>query len=840
MTAAEDTHALIEARPVPTANGTALTGLSEAEAARRRAQGQGNALARSTTRSYSRIVRDNAFMSINVIIFIVGAALVLMGLITDAIVTVGLVLLNVLIAVIQEVRAKRTLDRIALLSRIWATVIRDGAERQVDPAEIVLGDLLVAGPGDQVQVDGRIVAGGRVELDESLLTGEADPVAREQGDPIYSGSFCLSGRATYEATRVGEESLASTLTVQARAFRPVKTPVQREVDLVLRLMIILVLVLGGPIVLDLMIRLLGIVANAFNGPFATPLRRAYQGYSVQETVRAVAVVIGLVPQGLALMLSVSYALGAVRLAGRDVLLQQANAVESLSHVDVVCFDKTGTLTTNRLAWHAMHPLAASGPELADALGAFAAATGSPNKTIDAIRAAFPGRGRPVLAEVPFASARKWSALTFGDGRTLVLGAPEMLRSAIGAAVDLGPVRDRWLAQGLRVLLLAEADFGARLVDADGAFVLPDALRPLGLLSLSDELQPDAPMTIARFAEAGIALKIISGDHPETVAALARQAGFGDGSPAVVSGLDLAGMGEAAFATAAERGAIFGRIAPEQKLRLIRALQQQGHYVAMVGDGVNDVLAIKQAEVGVAMEYGSQASRAVADVVLLRNAFTALPAALVEGQRIVRASQDLLKLFLSRSLSMSVVILAAGIVAVAFPFMPVHNALPAWLTLGLPTPALAAWARPGKHSGAMLRHVLSFVLPASLSIGMVEATMYISYVRATGDIDLARTVLNSIAVVSGLLLILFVEPPSRAWTGGDVLSGDWRPVALIVVLGALFLGVLTTPAARAFFDLTPLGWEDALVIAVVVAAWAVALRQAWRADLVRRLLGPGMG
>lgn len=813
-------------------------GLSEEEVLARRARGEGNISPAPMSRSYLQIVRHNAFLSINVIIFAIGLALGLMGLLIDALLTVGLVLLNLFVATFQEIRAKRALDRIAVLAQMNATVVRGGVEQAIHPEEIVLDDVLVAGAGDQVMVDGRITSPGQVEIDESLLTGESDPVMRTRGDQVYSGSFVVNGRMHYEATHVGADSLAHRLTARARVFEPTKTPVQREVDLVLRLMIVVILVIGGPIVLDLAIHLLGILAKSIDASLAARFERAYQNYSVEESVRATAIVVGLIPQGLALMLTVAYALGAVRLAGKQALLQQANAIESISHVDVVCFDKTGTLTTNRLALHALHAPGGQDSRLAPALGDFAATTTAPNRTIDAIAAALPGSRRPIDDEVAFSPIRKWSAVTFADRdrETCVLGAPDVLVPRLPPSPALERQVAAWTAAGLRVLLLATSATRLPYREAGDEPVLPDDLRPLGIVSFRDELNHDAPATIARFAESGIGLKIISGDHPETVAALARQAGLGGGRELrLVSGLDLAKMTGVEFAEAVEHGDIFGRITPQQKQELVRLLQGRGHYVAMVGDGVNDVLALKQAEVGVAMEHGSQASRAVADIVLLDNSFQALPAAIAEGQRMVRASQNLLKLFLARSFSMTIAILAAGTIGVAFPFIPQNNFLPAMLTVGLPTVFLAAWARPGRSSGALLRAVLPFTIPAALSIGAIEGTLYISYLRVTNDLDLARTVTATVAVLCGLLLILFVEPPTPWWTGGNALNGDWRTVALVGAMFALFAGIMIWPATRAFYALTPLRPVDLALIAVIVGAWTFGIRYAWRAQLVRRIL-----
>jgi cation-transporting ATPase E len=826
----------------------APTGLSEAEVLTRRAAGQGNVVAFAPSRSYARILRDNALGSINLIIFGIGVALLVMGLVIDALVTVGIVALNVGVAVVQEGRAKRQLDRIALLTRPRATVVREGRERSVDPAELVAGDVVVLRPGDQVVVDGRVVGDGRMDVDESLLTGESEPVAKRPGDRVYSGSFCVAGSASYVARQVGAASFANQLTQGARAFKQVKTPVQREVDLVLRAMVVLILAIAGPVVVDLVIRMLSLLVDTLDAPLASTLARAYQGYSVEQTVRAMAVVVSLVPQGLALMLTVTYALGALRLAGRGALLQQANAVESLSHVDVLCLDKTGTLTTNRLAFHAVHPLDATAAELTTALADFAASVTARNRTIEAIGTALPGQARRLRDEVAFSSDRKWSALVFADPARqglYVLGAPEVLQPKLRPGADVAEALAEWTAAGLRVLLLAHRPGTVAARSDDGAPWLPGDLVPLGLVSFGDELQPDARATLERFQQAGIRPKLISGDHPETVAALARQAGLGEaGDLRVSSGLDLAGLDEDDLARIAEETAIFGRITPEQKLALVRSLQRNGHYVAMVGDGVNDVLALKQAEIGIAMQGGSQATRAVADLVLLGDSFAVLPAAFREGQRIVRGTQDLIKLFLARSLAMALIIVGAAVVGAAFPVTPRLNAVPAFLVVGIPTLGLAAWARPGATTRGLLRTVLPFALTAALLIAPVGLTLYISYLRTTEDVALARTVLTIFATLCGLVLIPFVEPPTPAWAGGDVLSGDRRPSLLALALLALLGVILSVPSLRSFFELAPLSPFDVLVIGLAVTAWAVALRYVWRADLLRRFLalpaGDGAG
>jgi cation-transporting ATPase E len=404
-----------------------------------------------------------------------------------------------------------------------------------------------------------------------------------------------------------------------------------------------------------------------------------------------------------------------------------------------------------------------------------------------------------------------------------------------AAEGFDATLKRWAGQGLRVLMLARAA-GTLPLDSDSP-MLPRNLEPLGLVAFSDGLQPDVSRVLSRFSGVGVSLRIISGDYPETVAALARRVGFGQYHDLqLVSGLDLARMSETERKMAVEDGHIFGRVSPDQKVEIIQILQRQGHYVAMIGDGVNDVLALKQAHVGIAMEKGSQACRRVADVVLLGNGLGILPAALNEGQRIVRASQDLLKLFLSRSLSLAVAILGIGVLGFAFPALPTHTAIPALLVIGIPTLALAAWAQPVQATGSSLRTALPFAIPAALSIGAVEGVIYVSYMRVTGDIMLARTIFTLVATLCGLVLILFLAPPSPFWTGISPLRGDRRITALALTMLALLALIMGLPAGWEFLGFASLQPIDLAIAVLAVTAWGFGLRTIWRRDLPRRWLG----
>jgi cation-transporting ATPase E len=805
-----------------------VEGLSEGEIIARRERGQGNVVHFQTGRTYLQIVRKNAFTFINTVLFSIGIVLILMGQFGDALVTVGLVLMNVVVGVYQEGRAKRKLEQIALLTRPKAAVIRDGQEKTVDPSEIVLGDILIARPGDQIVVDGQVVSDGRMEVDESLLTGESERIRKQAGDPVYSGSFCVTGTACYEARKVGADCLANQLTAGARVFRQVKTPLQRDIDFIIRILVLLVTQLGI---------LLGVSFFLEDLPLV-------------EGVRVAAVIVALVPQGLFFMTTVAYAMGAVRVAGRGALIQEANAVESISHVNLLCLDKTGTLTTNRISLHGMQPLVdAQGgtAALQRILGNYAASASGGNRTTAAIQEAYGGQARPVRAEVPFSSERKWSALAFDDPAlpgVYVLGAPEVLRSGRMFERDLDAVADEWAGKGLRVLLFAHHPGDALLYDAGEQPQLPTDLSLLSLLSFSDELRSEAQQTVKHFMDLGIDLKIISGDSPQTVAALYRQVGFA-GDLRAVSGLELVAgdevQGTAAQGTAARleevagEATIFGRITPQQKEMLVDRFRQLGYYVAMIGDGVNDVLSLKKAHVGVAMQSGSQATRGVADIVLLEDSFAALPIAFREGQRIVKGMEDVVRLLLTRTFYVLLLVFATQLVGVPFPVTPKHNSILALLTVGIPILAIAAWARPGAPPRSVVRSTSHFLFPAAFTVSVVALAVYLAYLATTDDVEIARTALTTVTILCGLALIPFVEPPTEAWVGGDVLSGDWRPTLLATGMLGLYGVVVAVPPLRAFFELALLRPWDYLLLGAVVVVWALVLRSIWRARLLERLL-----
>jgi cation-transporting ATPase E len=801
------------------------TGLTEAEAAARRAQGQGNDAKLKTSRTYAEIVRQNVFTFFNTVLFSLALLLLLLGSPKDAFFTGVVALFNVVVATVQEVRAKRKLDRIALLARPTATVIREGLDKVIDPGEVVLGDLLVAEPGDQIIVDGQVLGDDRCEMDESLLTGEADSIAKRQGDEVYSGSFVVSGRVEYEAQKVGRESLANKLTQGARVFTRELTPLQREVNLIVRVLLGVVVFFGIIIALNFLI---------------------YQDSALMQAVQDASVTFGLAPSSLFLMIVTAYALGAVRIANKGALVQQANSVESLCHVSVLCLDKTGTLTANKIRLDGIQGTEqlAHG-ELCRLLGAYARSVSTSTKTSDALAAACDGEARAVAEEVPFSSKHKWSALSFEDqdlGGVYVLGAPEMLQRRLANDLDpaLADLAWQWADQGLRVLLFARGVEGSPLYDAGGQPHLPGDLVPLCMLSFRDELRPEARETLKAFERAGVELKIISGDNPHTVAALAAQVGFGREGELirVFSGLELDELDQAQFRQVALDTAIFGRITPDQKKRLVQVLRQEGHYVAMIGDGVNDVLALKQANLGVAMQSGSQATRGVADMVLLGDSFAALPQAVTEGQRIWNGMEDVLRLYMTRIFALALLIAMIAMLSAGFPLTPSQSSIISLLTLALPAFALALWARPGPVPTVSIgRRLIHFVLPAMMTFATASLAIYLYFLVSTGDEAYAQQVLTYAMIGMGLILVIFVEPPAEFWVGGDDLAGDWRPTLLALGLFVAFFAGLQIPLLRDFYGMSALRQPlDYVLIIGIAVVWTFVLRFVWRARLFERYLG----
>ncbi|MCB1488639.1 MAG: HAD-IC family P-type ATPase [Bauldia sp.] len=827
-------------------------GLSEAAARALRERGEGNAVHLATSRSYFAIIRSNLFNFFNNILFTIGIALIALGEWNDAMTSVGLGLVNAIIGTIQELRAKRQLDRIALLHRPKVTLVRDGAERVADPDEIVKGDHIRLRPGDQVLVDGDLIAGGVLEMDESLLTGESEAERKSVGDSLLSGSICLSGEGTYRADVVGAESYANRLTAEARAFQFIKTPLQKQIDFAVRLVMLVVVLMSGTILVSALL----------------------QDLPTSRIVQLAAVLSGQVPYGLFFVIIVAYSLGAAAIAKQGALVQQVNAVESLSDADILCVDKTGTLTTNALTLHAVEPLGGeSRQSLEPLIGSYARSVGSPNQTTTALTASLAGEALEPGGVIAFSSARKWSATAFADGPLAgvhALGAFEMLAPHLVPSPETAALADRVgkIAEtGLRVLLFAGTTEATSFAGTEEAPDLPP-LVPLALVILADVLRPNVAATFAAFAKLGLRLKIISGDDPNTVAALARQANLPVAG--IASGPEIAQMSPAELATVIDEVDVFGRIVPAQKEQIVTALIAKGHHVAMVGDGVNDVLALKKAQLGIAMNSGSPAARNVADIVLLNDDFQPLQTAFFEGQRVLSGMTTALLLFLSRVASSILVIIAITMLGLTFPFEPAQMALTLF-TVGIPTFFLTLWARPVALRENLLRRLVRFVIPVAvvtMAFGVALYTFHFERVqddlesyklpvfalqnfeRVTGlSVDdgaefavasatiVAQSALSMFVTFTAFVLILFLAPPIRLFTGWVTeVSADKRPTIMAAALAIVFLVVLFTETLAEYFGLIAVGRGVYLSVVAVLPAWAALLLLNWRFRWFERFLG----
>jgi cation-transporting ATPase E len=806
-----------------------MYGLTQIEAVQRQASGQGNNVQLQSSRSYREILQENLFTFINIVFLGISIVLALLHNFGDAILVAVVIFSGVIISIYQEIWAKQQLDRIALLNRPSASVIRDGYEQYIDPTDIVLGDILIIRAGEQILVDGTIVGDGRIDVDESLLTGESDTISKKSGDQVYSGTVCVGGNALLQATKVGADTIAHQLVTGARAFRQIYTPLQKEINLVIRACLLLACFLWI------------LVGISFLG----------RSYPIADTVQRAAVIAGLVPTGLVLAITLAYGIAAVHMVGDDILIQQANAVESLSNVDVLCTDKTGTLTTNHISVVATDPIDTTDDDFAQRLGDFAASITTHTRTSEALITVFPGCKRDVRAEVAFSSMRQWSAIELADGiapGTYVLGAPEVLATVMALTPTITNQIEQGTYQGLRVLLFAYSP-RMGIIRHDDRPLLPPDLIPIGIIQFSDQLRPEVQTTLQQFSQAGIQVKIISGDNPQTVASLAIQAGF-SGNSRIVSGQELATMDDAQFANTAATATIFGRITPDQKARIVQMLRQQGHYVAMIGDGVNDVLSLKQANLGIAMESGSKATRGVADIVLLKDSFAALPHAFLEGQRIRSGIRDVLTLFVVRVLCTTILIFATAMATDSFPLVNKHSAVTALIGVGFPTIVMPAWAKPRilARRRSVVRSLLHFTIPAAVSMALVALLVYMLYlvkeiIDLSPDVDfkqldytLPRTALVTILVFCELLLIPFLKPPTTAWVGGEPLSKDWRYSIVALALLGLYLLILYVPPLRQFFELAPLTLWQLGFISLVAVEWGLILRAVWRTRFLDKFLG----
>ncbi|MFJ8821387.1 HAD-IC family P-type ATPase [Streptomyces sp. NPDC102467] len=769
------------------------TGLTGAEVAERVDRGEVNDVPVRSSRSLTEIIRANVFTRFNAIIGVLWLIMLFVAPIQDSL--FGFVIIaNTGIGIIQEWRAKQTLDSLAVIGEARPTVRRDGTATEISTSEIVLGDLIEIGPGDKIVVDGDCAEADGLEIDESLLTGEADPVVKRSGDPVMSGSFVVAGGGAFTATKVGREAYAAQLAEEASRFTLVQSELRSGISTILKYVQWMMI----PTAIGLVISQLVVKEHDFKDSVA----------------RTVGGIVPMVPEGLVLLTSVAFAIGVIRLGRKQCLVQELPAIEGLARVDTVCLDKTGTLTEGGMDVAELRTLGGADEEyVRTVLGALGASDPRPNASLQAIIDAYPdSSGWRCGQALPFSSARKYSGAAFseGDGTTSawLLGAPDvLLPDGDPALTDIEELNE----QGLRVLLLARV-----AKDLEDPRVQEGA-EPAALVVLEQRLRPDAADTLRYFAEQDVKAKVISGDNAVSVGAVAGKLGLA-GAEHTVDARALP-KEQAAMADALDEGTVFGRVTPQQKRDMVAALQSHGHTVAMTGDGVNDVLALKDADIGVSMGSGSEATRAVAQIVLLNNSFATLPSVVAEGRRVIGNITRVATLFLVKTVYSVILALLVVCCQVEYPFLPRHLTLLSTLTIGVPAFFLALAPNKERAKPHFVKRVMRYAIPGGVVAGLATFLMYMiarHFYTGSGALG-AET--SSATLTLFLISMWVLAIVARPYT--------WWRVCLVAAMALAFLLVLAVPWLQDFFALklvgTTMPWT-AVGVAVVAAA---VLELLWR-------------
>ncbi|MER6076840.1 HAD-IC family P-type ATPase [Streptomyces sp. NPDC001833] len=777
--------------PVPLPAPVRATGLTTAEVAERIARGQVNDVPVRSSRSFGEIVRANVFTRFNAIIGVLWLIMLVVAPIQDSL--FGFVILaNTGIGIVQEWRAKQTLDSLAVIGESRPTVRRDGAAVEVSTSEIVLGDLIEIGPGDKIVVDGVCAEADGLEIDESLLTGEADPVVKHPGDQVMSGSFVVAGGGAFAATKVGREAYAAQLAEEASRFTLVHSELRSGISTILKYVT-------------------WMMVPAAIGLVATQLVVKNNGLK-DAVARTVGGIVPMVPEGLVLLTSVAFAIGVIRLGRQQCLVQELPAIEGLARIDTVCLDKTGTLTEGGMDVTELRALdGVDETYVRKVLGSLGESDPRPNASLQAIIDAYPdSEDWRCVESLPFSSARKYSGATFseGDGElsTWLLGAPDVLLGADDPALA---ETVRLNEQGLRVLLLARA--GRDLDDPEVA----RGADATALVVLEQRLRPEAADTLRYFADQDVRAKVISGDNAVSVGAVAAKLGL---SGTTVDARRLPAERDG-MAEALDSGTVFGRVTPQQKRDMVGALQSRGHTVAMTGDGVNDVLALKDADIGVSMGSGSEATRAVAQIVLLNNSFATLPSVVAEGRRVIGNITRVATLFLVKTVYSVLLALLVVCWRVEYPFLPRHLTLLSTLTIGIPAFFLALAPNKERAQPHFVRRVMRYSIPGGVVAGVATFVTYLvarHHYTGTGSLD-AETSAATLTLFLVSLWVLAIIARPYTW---------WR-VALVASMGVAFVFVLAVPALQSFFALKLVGVAMPWTAVGVAVVGSAVLELLWK-------------
>lgn len=823
-----------------------MKGLSDQEVRERASAGLINSYESPVSRSYGDIIIKNALTMFNLILFVLGGLLIYFQEYISALSATGIIVLNIFIATIQEMKAKRRLDKIALLLRPTVAVVRNGEEVEIDPSGIVMDDVVHMTSGSQAQVDGEIIASASMEMDESLLSGEASTRRKHVGDTIYSGSFCVTGDGYYRVTALGDRTYASEMLVSAKKYKKKKTPLQMETTTVTEMLMVIAF-----IYLAIMV-----VVNLLS-----------QKEAVTSVIESV-LILDIVPVALFLLITITYMIAAVRMADSGVLLQNSSSVESMSHVDTVCMDKTGTITTNNLIYSDIRTFSDRDSAIED-VRLLVSATGSRNRTVKAIAEGLGELPSELLEEVPFSSDRKYSAVRVryeGRVHTVFMGAWSALRDSVSTDLDIGAEISEISRRGLRTVLICS---GGDAAIYDGEEPSIPALHPVAIISIEDEVRADCKEIINGFLSNGMDLKVISGDDPETIDAIFSIADI-PGERRIVSGEELEKLsGEELDAKILESN-IFGRMKPDQKETVIESLKRNGRYVAMVGDGVNDVKSIKSAQVGVALQSGSGATRGVADMILLDDRFSALPRAIIEGKRTVSGMRDILKLYLTRNFVLAILVLVLLMFFHRLPMLPVQNAYYALISVSFAAFLMAIWARPSENKELVLPDVIRFSMPMSIMIAVFALAVYMLFSLGTdgglfnipydGMYDLvkdtmtpeefyqhmggtvngwsevfARNAMLIFLVLAGISQLFLIYPLRRFYSINGNVSKDLKPTLLALLLFGLVVLLYNIPEVSVLVaSLVLFPAEYYLLIIGVVAVWFFSTLRIMRSSKLNKI------
>lgn len=778
--------------PGPPESSTPVSGLTAQEVSARVSAGQVNSLPPRSGRTTAQIVRDNVLTRINALLGVLFVLVMATGSWING--AFGLLIIaNSIIGIIQELRAKHTLDSLAVVGEAHPTVRREGVEQSVAQDAVVLDDILVLSPGDQAVVDGIVSEAAYLEMDESLLTGESDPVAKHPGDPVMSGSFVSSGTGSYQATRVGSDSYAAKLTSEAAKFSLVHSDLQAGINSILKVITWILIPVG----------ILTIVGQVRIGE-----------HDWRAIILAVTgALVPMIPEGLVLITSTAFALGVIRLGSRNCLVNELPAIEGLARVDVVCADKTGTLTENTMEFSELRLFAptdseagVSEEEAAEVLAQLGAADSAPNSSMAAIidHVGSPHTPWEVTEVQPFTSAKKWSGVTFATHGNWVLGAPDVLTPPDSPH---GKEADSIASSGLRVLLLAACS--APVTDTHA----PGNVRPIALVILDQKVRPDAAPTLEYFKNQGVEVKVISGDNADSVGAVTRSLGMDSGTP-----VDARHIDADSFDDVINSSHVFGRVTPDQKREMVSALKRAGRTVAMTGDGVNDVLALKDADLGVAMGSGTPATRSVAKIVLLDDRFSTLPYVVAEGRRVIGNIERVANLFLTKTVYSSILAILVLLFSLPFPFQPIHVTITGWFTIGIPAFLLSLPPNNERARGGFVARVMRFGLPAGVIVAVASFITYISVRNPQGTA--AEATQASTAALVALII-------ASTWVLATVARPyEWWKILLVLLPLLGYWLIFTLPLTQKYFMLDSSNGPFMLFGIVAGLIGAAAIEVVW--------------